>query len=259
MVDALSAAAPPISMRILITSHEPLDAGISGRAAHASAYGLAEAGYDVRVLVVDGDSAAEQEPIVRRVLCHPADPRAPLRFGPPSFDGSASSPGGASVAAPAGVIGGVTASVGGATQFSTLSDRQLAEYRDVLREEFDRQIDLHDPTIVHCQHVWLFGHLALEAGVPYVLSAYGEEFAVGRADARYRRFMLEAAENAGRILTHDAAASEGVAGLVGDLEGRVVPFPLPSAASLHSGRWWSPLPELYRNVVIERFGRMPEA
>jgi hypothetical protein len=244
-------------MRILITSHEPLDAGISGRAAHASAYGLAEAGHDVRVLVVDGDSAAEHEPIVRRVLCHPADPRAPLRFRPPSFDGRSSSLGGTTAAAPASALGG-TQAVGAATQFATLSDRQLADYRDVLREEFDRQIDLHDPTIVHCQHVWLFGHLALEAGVPYVLSAYGEEFAVGRADARYRRFMLEAAENAGRILTHDAAASEGVAALVGDLEGRVVSFPLPSAASLHSGRWWDPLPELYRNVVVERFGRMPE-
>jgi hypothetical protein len=224
-------------MRILITSHEPLDAGISGRAAHASTYGLAEAGHNVRLLVVEGDAEAEQEPNIRRVLCHAVDPRAPLRFGPPTFEGG-SSP-------------------GGPTTFSALSERQLAEYRDVLREEFDRQIDLHDPTIVHCQHVWLFGHLALEAGVPYVLSAYGEEFAAARADGRYRRFMLEAAENAGRILTHDAAASEGVASLVGDLEGRVVPFPLPGAASLHSARWWDPLPELYRNVVVERFGRMP--
>jgi len=222
-------------MRILITSHEPFDAGISGRAAHASAYGLAEQGHDVHVLVVDGDPAVEHEPNVRRVLCHAVDPRAPLRFGPPTFDGEV-----------------------GATPFAALSDRQLADYRDVLREEFDRQIDLHDPSIVHCQHVWLFGHLALEAGVPYVLSAYGAEFAAGRADARYRRFMLEAAENAGRILTHDAAAAEGVAGLVGDLEGRVMPFPLPAAATLHSGRWWDQLPSLYRTVVVERFGRMTE-
>jgi hypothetical protein len=242
-------------MRILITSHEPLDTGISGRAAHASAYGLAEAGHDVRLLVIDGNPSAEHEPNVRRVLCHPADARATLRFAPPTFDGPAAHSGGVIDAAGRVVD---AAGRGASTRFSTLTDRQLAEYRDVLREEFDRQIDLHDPTIVHCQHVWLFGHLALEAGVPYVLSAYGEEFAVGRADPRYRRFMLEAAENAGRILTHDAAASEGVAALVGELEGRVVPFPLPSAASLHSGRWWEQLPALYRNVVIERFGRVPE-
>jgi len=239
-------------MRILITSHEPLDAGISGRVAHASAYGLAGAGHDVRVLVVDGDSTAEHEPNVRRVLCHAADQRAPLRFGPPTFDLRAPVP------SPAGGTAGAGSGGGGATHFSALTDRQLTEYRDVLREEFDRQIDLHDPSIVHCQHVWLFGHLALEAGVPYVLSAYGEEFAAGRADARYRRFMLEAAENAGRILTHDAAAAEAVAGLVGDLEGRVVPFPLPATAALHSGRWWDQLPLLYRKVVVERFGRMPE-
>jgi hypothetical protein len=238
-------------MRILITSHEPLDAGISGRAAHASAYGLAEAGHDVRVLVVDGNPAVEHEPNVRVVLCHAADPRAPLRFGPPTFNGQAALP------TPAGGTAGAGSAGGGATHFSALTDRQLADYRDVLREEFDRQIDLHDPSIVHCQHVWLVGHLALEAGVPYVLSAYGDEFAAGRTDPRYRRFMLEAAENAGRILTHDAAASEGVAALVGELEGRVVPFPLPVAAALHSGRWWERLPQLYRDVVVERFGRMP--
>jgi hypothetical protein len=239
-------------MRILITSHESLDAGISGRVAHASAYGLAGAGHDVRLLVVDGDSAAEHEPNVRHVLCHAADPRAPLRFGPPTFDLRAPVP------SPSGGTAGAGSGGGGATHFSALTDRQLTEYRDVLREEFDRQIDLHDPSIVHCQHVWLFGHLALEAGVPYVLSAYGEEFAAGRSDARYRRFMLEAAENAGRILTHDAAATEAVAGLVGDLEGRVVSFPLPATAALHSARWWDQLPTLYRSVVVERFGRMPE-
>jgi hypothetical protein len=239
-------------MRILITSHEPLDAGISGRAAHASAYGLAGAGHDVRVLVVDGNPNADHEPNVRRVLCHAADPRAPLRFGPPTFAAGAAS------AAPATGTAAAGTTVGAPTSFATLTDRQLADYRDVLREEFDRQIDLHDPTIVHCQHVWLFGHLALEAGVPYVLSAYGLEFAAGRSDPRYRRFMLETAENAGRILTHDAAAGEGVAALVGDLEGRVVPFPLPAEEALHSGRWWEQLPALYRNVVIERFGRMPD-
>jgi hypothetical protein len=238
-------------MRILITSHEPFDAGISGRAAHSCAYGLAEAGHDVRVLLVEGDPATEHEPNVRRVLCHAADPRAPLRFGPPTLNGADGS-----AAAGAGVARSAPANCG-ALPFSALSDRQLADYRDVLREEFDRQIDLHDPTIVHCQHVWLFGHLALEAGVPYVLSAYGAEFAAARGDGRYRRFMLEAAENAGRILVHDSAAGEGVTALVGDLEGRVVPFPLPAAEAMHSARWWESLPQLYRSVVVERFGRMP--
>ena len=225
-------------MRILIASHESLAAAPSGRAAHACAYGLATLGHDVRLLVVEGSESAEHEPNVRRVLCHADAPPAPLRFGPPVFDGHD----------PAGR----------GLRFTAMSDRQLTEYRDVLREEFDRQIDLYDPSIVHCQHVFLFGHLALEAGVPYVLSAYGDEFAAYDADPRYRRFMQEAAENAGRILTHDAAAARGVEALVGSLEGRVVPFPLPGADQLHSGRWWQPLPQLYSDVVVERFGRLPD-
>lgn len=225
-------------MRILIASHESLAAARSGRAAHACAYGLAESGHDVRLLVVEGNPDAEHEPNVRCVLCHVDAARAPLRFGPPTLDGRAAG--------------------GKLLPFTSLSDRQLTEYRDVLREELDRQIDLYDPSIVHCQHVFLFGHLALEAGVPYVLSAFGDEFAAYRADPRYRRFMQEAAENAGRILTHDDEAARGVAALVGDLEGRVLPFPLPSTEHLHSGRWWESLPQLYGDVVVERFGRLPD-
>lgn len=225
-------------MRILIASHESLATAPSGRTAHACAYGLAGVGHDVRLLVVDGDPHAEHEPNVRRVLCHADAPPAPLRFGPPTLNGVGHG--------------------GKALSFTTLTDRQLTDYRDVLREEFDRQIDLYDPCVVHCQHVWLFGHLALEAGVPYVLSAFASEFVLYDADPRYRRYMQEAAENAGRILTHDDAAHEGVTRLVGNLEGRVVRFPLPADEALHSGRWWDSLPQLYRDVVIERFGRLPD-
>jgi hypothetical protein len=221
-------------MRILFTSHEPLDGAVSGRFVETAARGLASVGHQVRVLTVDDEPGDEAEANVRRIVCHTTDRRAPYPNAMPSFSPN-----------------------GTGTSFAALSDRQLSDYRDLLRAEFDREIDLYDPCIVHVQHVWLFGHLALEAGIPYVLSAHPQEFEVAQTDARFRRYMQETAENACRILTH-GGADRHVAELVGDLEGRVVPFELPAADALGKNRWWEPLPAMYQASLIERFGKLPD-
>ena len=221
-------------MRILFTSHEPLDGPVSGCFVESAARGLASIGHQVRILAVDDEPAEEPEPSVRRIVCHASDRRAPFPHAMPTFHPN-----------------------GRSTSFAALSDRQLSDYRDLLRAEFDRELDLYDPCIVHVQHVWLFGHLALEAGVPYVLSAHSHEFEVAKTDARFRRYMQETAENACRILTHGTAASQ-VAELVGELEGRVVPFALPPAETLSKQRWWESLPAMYQASLVERFGKLPE-
>lgn len=223
-------------MRILFTSHEPLDGAVSGRFVDNAARGLASVGHQVRMLAVEDAPETDEaaEPNVRRIVCHPTDRRAPFPHPMPSFSAN-----------------------GKGFSFGALTDRQLSDYRDLLREEFDREIDLYDPCIVHVQHVWLFGHLALEAGIPYVLSAHPHEFEVAKTDARYRRYMQETAENACRILAHGSAV-RSVTDLVGDLEGRVVPFPLPADDALGKTRWWEPLPAMYQASLIERFGKLPD-
>lgn len=221
-------------MRILFTSHEPLDGPVSGRVVESAARGLASAGHQVRVLAVDDELTDDPEPNVRRIVCHATDRRAPFPHTMPTFHPN-----------------------GKTTSFAALNDRQLSDYRDLLRTEFDRELDLYDPCIVHVQHVWLFGHLALEAGVPYVLSAHPHEFEVAKTDARFRRYMQETAENACRILAHGTAA-QSVAELVGDLEGRVVSFALPTADALGKQRWWESLPAMYEASLIERFGKLPD-
>jgi len=221
-------------MRILFTSHEPLDGAVSGRVVDSAARGLASVGHQVRVLTVEDEPEEDAESHVRRIVCHATDRRAPFPHAMPSFQAN-----------------------GKGFSFAALSDRQLSDYRDLLRAEFDREVDLYDPCIVHVQHVWLFGHLALEAGIPYVLSAHPHEFETAKTDARYRRYMQETAENACRILAHDATAAR-LNELVGDLEGRVVPFALPAGDALEKSRWWEPLPELYQASLIERFGKLPD-
>lgn len=221
-------------MRILFTSHEPLDGPVSGRFVESAARGLASVGHQVRVLAVDDEPGDEPELNVRRIVCHPTDRRAPFPHALPTFHPH-----------------------GKTMSFAALTDRQLSDYRDLLRAEFDRELDLYDPCIVHVQHVWLFGHLALEAGVPYVLSAHPHEFEVAKTDTRFRRYMQETAENACRILTH-GAATQNVTELVGELEGRVVPFDLPAGDALGKQRWWEPLPAMYQASLMERFGKLPD-
>lgn len=187
------------------------------------------------MLVVEGNASAPDVPYMRRVLCSADFPLAPIHFAAPSFTGNGS----------------------GRQTFAKLTDRQLSDYRDVLRIEFDREIDLHDPHIVHTSELWLFAHLALEAGVPYVASAWGDEMDVGRTDPRYRRYVVQAAENAGRILTHSDAAHQSVVEMVGDLEGRIRRFSLPDDGSTANG-WWQPLAGIYRETFVERFGCDPE-
>jgi glycosyltransferase involved in cell wall biosynthesis len=177
-------------MRVLLTNHVPLHGSATGTYTYDLAVGLLQAGHEVRVLVLDeeagragretGEGAAgDDEPFtVRRVVCKAGDAAADLPFAFPCF----------------------TAHPRSSQSFYALSDEQIARYRDVLRRCLDEEISAFDPQVVHTQHIWLLGHLALEAGVPYVLSATGSDLLAYAADERYRRFAEEAAENAGRIL-----------------------------------------------------------
>jgi len=171
-------------MRVLLTNHFPLHGSGSGTYTHDLAVGLQQAGHEVRVLVLDdhaegdGPASGDQPFRVRRVVCKPGDATADLPFAVPCFTSHPRSD----------------------QSFYTLSDQQIAQYRQVLRRHLDEEISAFDPQVVHSQHIWILGHLALEAGVPYVLSATGSDLLGYAADERYRRFAEEAAENAGRIL-----------------------------------------------------------
>ena len=85
--------------------------------------------------------------------------------------------------------------------FRSLSQRELSQYRESLRKAIDAQVETFDPHLIHAQHVWLHGQLALETGVPYVLTAWGPELDEATADERFRSMAEQAAENAGCIFS----------------------------------------------------------
>lgn len=142
------------------------------------AQGLQAAGHEVRALVVDDRPDGDESFTVRRVVCRPNSLGADLSFRLPCLE------------------------VGprGSRPFSDLSDSELNDYRETLRRRLDAEVEQFDPQIIHCQYVWLLGYLALETGVPYVLTAHGPE--LKQDDRRVVPFQQQASENASGIITH---------------------------------------------------------
>lgn len=219
-------------MRILLASQAPFEAADGGWRLVDLARGLSSAGHEVQCVVVDREFRSGDAVPVRRVVCRSGDATADLPFDVPGF--GPPRPGGQT--------------------FADLTDRQLADYRDVLRMALDFEIAAFDPHVVHAHHIWILGHLALEAGAPYVLSTSGTELPIYRIDTRFRRYAEEAAENAGRILATSDAVRQDVLATFGDLDGRVVAMPpeLASGSPSQAAAWLGPI---YRDVLADRFGR----
>jgi len=208
-------------MRILLTHHFPLDETAAGRLVTRLAQQLPAAGHEVRVLVVDDSLARPAPSFVRRLLCNPHEPQAELTFTLPRFANDEASE----------------------LTFDQLGDDQLECYRESLRQALDDEVATFDPHVIHAQHLWIFGYLALEAGVPYVLTAYGPEIETANRDPRYRRYLTQAGENAGRILK-DASLTRPLRFGSGEPEPLIEPQPQQVESQI----------AIYRDVLHARFG-----
>lgn len=178
-------------MRILFMHHGPLDVSRPGRLLRSWTQALVEAGHEVRALLVTDHRRPLGPLAARTVVCNGSDPTADLPFGVPSFAVEACPP----------------ASI----PFGSLDEEQLRAYRDQLRRYLDAEVDQFDPHVVHAQHVWIGAQLALETGVPYIVSAWSVELAEYDREARYRRWVEQAAENAARVLAEDETLKHRVA------------------------------------------------
>jgi hypothetical protein len=223
-------------MRILLMHHFPLGQSQAGSLVRIWSLSLESAGHETRLLIVDRQSRDDQPLTVERVVCRAGDPAADLAFDVPQFSASQG------------------------LAFRALSDSQLAAYRDQLRRHLDAQIDRFDPHVIHAQHIWVQGQLALETGVPYVLNAWGPELIEYQSDARYRTLADQAAENASRILVPDEGLLRQVRTMFAAAADRTLLMPpdlnppdgvLPSA-QVAAGNG---LAALYQEVLDERFGQ----
>jgi hypothetical protein len=216
-------------MRILLTTHLPLAQAPVGPFVRSLAQQLASLRHSVRVFSIESDPAAAIDLPGRRVLCRPDRTPVDLPLVLPGFS--------------RGEFAGQT--------FADLTDAQFLLYRDRLREWLDAEIDAFDPHMIHVQHVWLLGHLALEAGVPYVVTVWGPELSMFVADRRFERLVQETAENAGRLFVTSAEQAQEVRAAFGELETEIVTI-CPGYEVTAECR--DQLLGEYRQVLVDRFG-----
>jgi hypothetical protein len=213
-------------VRILLTHHFPLDRSRIGKWVADLAVTLRAAEHDVRIVCVGECKSSDGLPL-RTIGCNRADSKFALPFDLPWFGIEPEGP----------------------TTFESLASEAITEYRDVLRHELDVEVDEFNPQIIHCQHVWLWGQLALETGVPYVLSAWGPELVCRARDERYRALADQAAENASRIFVADEHIRREVLDTFEDVAARTLL--LPDAVDPGT---LAVLLDAYERVLDERFG-----
>jgi hypothetical protein len=197
-------------MRVLVTHHLPFNGTASGRFSYELATTLQAAGHEVRCLIVDTVREGTEPFPVGRVCCRAGDPSADLNFDVPSF----------------------ASETRGRQTYESLTDPQLAAYREAFRRLLDCEVDRFDPHLIHAQHIWVQGQLALETGVIYLLSAWGAELSSYAADPRYRPLADQAAENAGKILVSTRSQRDRVLELFESAADRIVVVPHLSAETL---------------------------
>ena len=224
-------------MRILFLHHFPERESVAGRLLVRWAEALSGAGHEVRLLVVDTARGGHESLPVDRVVCDPLEPTAELKLDLPRFSQATAA--------------------GASTRFHQLTDDELNAYRDVLRRRMDAHIDRFDPHVLHADHAWVLGQLALESGVPYVLNAWGQELVDARLDSRYFPLAEQAAANAGRILVPDVQTLAEVERTFETEPGRTVvaSAALSSDSPTDAKAAAIELAALYQALLDERFGR----
>jgi hypothetical protein len=215
-------------MRVLLISHFPLTQSESGQHAARIASALQAAGHSARVLLASEEPAVATSFPLNSVRFQQGDSDADATFSLPWFSRP---PGGMA--------------------FRDLSDDQIGVYREAMRRRLDLEVDEFNPQVIHVQHVWLAGQLALESGAPYVLTAWKPELEAAQEDQRFQPLADQAAENASRILAVDSTVQRQLLDRYEGLSDRIQLAP-PSV--VENGESFD-LVGLYELILHERFGR----
>lgn len=209
-------------MRVLLVNHLPLWAPGGGQQTAELATGLAALGHEVRAVVADRTAAGDPLP-VRRLICRAGDATTDCPFEFPV----------------------ATRELAGHPAFAELNAQQLAEYREQFRRRIDAEVEQFNPDVIHALHVWIEGHLALETGVPYVLSAVGPELTAAGESASLHALAQQAAENGGRIVVASEPLRRQVAALFEGVAERVEVAPRSDFLRMSA---------IYQEVVAARHG-----
>lgn len=131
----------------------------------------------------------------------------------------------------------------------THAGKGIVERQAELRRQLDGEVLSFDPQVIHVHGLGAPGHLALESGVPYLVSVFGDELAIVQSGAHLRSQAQQALENAGRIVVDGESTRRQLEEAFGMLERiEVVPQMAPSCDAW-SAHWLWPF---YEQVLAAR-------
>jgi len=97
--------------------------------------------------------------------------------------------------------------------FYDLTEAQLDMYLASFKQVINKAVEDFKPDIIHGQHIWLLSWLAIQTGVPYVVTAHGTDLMGYKQGDRFKQYADETAIGAKRIITISNDNNE----LVGEL------------------------------------------
>ena len=169
-------------MKVLIINHFPLDGSGSGTYTRNIAVHLMKKGHEVCIIMPENTPHFGSIPranISPVFFSYDEKIRGELPFNFPCF----------------------TTHPRSTMTFFDLDENQLELYLSAFRRAIKRAVEEFKPDIIHGQHIWLLSWLAIETGVPYVVTAHGTDLMGYQKGNRFRKYADEAALGAKRIIT----------------------------------------------------------
>ena len=136
---------------------------------------------------------------------------------------------------------------------ATLGGEDNDQFRAGMRRQLDAEMAGFDPQVIHVQGIGVLGHLALETGAPYLISAFAEELASGQIGSTVRVYAQQAIENAGRIVVDTSQARQQLLSDFGDIETILVAEELDQVPTIECSFDW--LWQIYREIAAARRGQ----
>lgn len=197
-----------MTLRVLLTSHDPLGQGLGGEEVLRLARGLVRWGHQVRVLLADStpqktDWESRSPVSVRRVICRPNDPNANMPLPLPRFDPRPEE-----------------------IHFCRLSQVQWQLYETQFRHALQEEIQTFDPQVIHCQYAWIHAWLALETGLPYLVNIWGPELEAASRPGRFQNLLEQTTLGAERLLVPEPSLAYRLPAEARRRPGRVILPPL---------------------------------
>jgi len=163
-------------------NHFPLDGSGSGTYTRNIAVHLMKKGHEVCIIMPENTAdfgSITRANIIPVFFSHDEKVRGELPFNFPCF----------------------TTHPRSTVTFFDLDDNQIEMYLSAFRRAIKRAVEEFKPDIIHSQHIWLLSWLAIETGIPYIVTAHGTDLMGYQKGSRFRKYADEAALGAKRIIT----------------------------------------------------------